>query len=36
MAPATRDPVREGFTDAMLQDIGLTRGGIEGAVGHGR
>lgn len=26
----------EGFTDAMLQDIGLTRGGIEHAVRRGR
>ena len=26
----------EGFTDAMLHDIGLTRGGIADAVRHGR
>ena len=26
----------QGFTDAMLRDIGLTRGAIDDAVRHGR
>lgn len=26
----------EGFSDAMLHDIGLTRGGVDDAVRHGR